>query len=469
MTRCGLIILALAAIVGCSNTPPRDENRYREMLDSNTREVWFADGQPLSLADALALANRANESLALEGEAYLRGIYDKRRAVAAMLPSATLSPEYRIRESADGGDYDADLDIPIDAEFVIFDGNQNINAYWRDVYLIERQRERLFEAQEALLFDVAQAYFGVVRAEEQVRVLEGSLQLQGERLRDTQGRQKAGTARPLDVSQTAAQYAATRVQWIEAQRQVGDGRALLAELLNQRVQASPLVDGLAMPESVSPIEQQLETARLHRSELAAAERSIAAAEREVKVQIGAYYPRVSIDFSAFLYRESVPDARTWESLLAVSFPIFSGGRIDADVRTAWSFLRESQLIESQTRRRVSREIDQAIRNLSASQDRLSELRVQLQAATDAFSQADASYKAGLGTNLERVTAQEAMLRSQLALVTETIDQKLTWLALLRANGTLRESMLDVEASTQPSMTATTTPTTVPTSSNLYRE
>lgn len=459
MSRAGAILLLLLAL-GCAHEPPRDEHRYREILDARTPEIPFEEGQALSLVQTLALANRSSETLGIEGELYLRSIYDKRRAVAAILPGVELAPTWRVREGSEGGGYDADLDVPVQAELVVFDANQNINAYWRDVYLIERQRERLLEAQEELLFDVAQVYYAILRAEEQVRVLEGSLQVQGERLRDTQGRQRAGTARPLDVSQTAAQFAATQVQLIEARRLVGDARASLAELLNRPVQASPLVDGLAIPEAPPLPESQIEIARHHRSTLAAAERSIVAAERDVRVAIGAYYPRVSIDLSAFLYRESVPDARTWEGLLAVSFPIFSGGRIDADVRTAWSFLREAGLIESQARRRVTREIDQAIRNLAASKDRLSQLRIQLQAATDAFNQADASYKAGLATNLERITAQDAMLQSQLALATETIDQKLYWLALLRANGTLRETVLEVE----PADRATTGPTTAPTTS-----
>ncbi len=441
--------LALA-IAGCAHSPPEDARRYREILDTNTPDLAFTPGQPLSLSDSLALANRASESLSIQGESYLRAIYDKRRAIAAILPSANLSPSYRIRQGASGRGYDADLDIPVDAELVVFDANQNVNAYWRDVYLIERERDRLLEAQESLLFDVAQVYYSIARAEARVRVLESSLQVQGERLRDTQGRQKAGTARPLDVSQTAAQYAATRVQWIEAQRLVGDGRASLAELLNERVQQSPLIDGFVPGDAISPYEVQIETAQTHRSQLAAAERSIVAAQRDLRVAIGAYYPRVSLDFSAFLYRESVPDARTWEGLLSVSFPIFSGGRIDADVRTAWSFLREAQLVEAQARRSVSREIDQSIRNLKASHDRIAELQVQLQAATDAFTQADASYKAGLATNLERVTAQDAMLQAQLALATETIDQKTLWLALLKANGTLRETLLDQRAMPTPS-------------------
>lgn len=437
------------AIGGCAPTPRDDSPKYRQILNANTTAIDFAEGEPLSLAMALAIANRTNETLAIEGEAYLRTIDDKRRTLSSILPSAMFSPTYSVREQSSGGGYDADLDLPIDAELVLFDGNQNLNAYWRDVYLIERQRDRLLEAQEQLLFDVIDVYYGILRAEAQVDVLQESLKVQGERLRDVEGRQRAGTARPLDVSQTQAQFAATRVQLVEAQRQVGDGRSALAYLLDRPVQESALTDGFTPGDATPPIEMLMSAARQYRSELAAAERSIAAAERDVKVAIGEYYPRVAIDLSAFLYRESVPDARTWESLLSVSFPLFSGGRIDANVRTAWSFLREAQLVLSQSTRRVMREVDQAVRDLNASREREAQLKIQLQAASDAFAQADASYKAGLATNLERVTAQDQMLQAQLALATEVIDQKTIRLSLLRAIGSLRESMLETPASTMP--------------------
>lgn len=446
-----LLCASALVVVGCAfDSPPKDARHYQDLLNTGLPAVSYRAPDPLRLETAMLLANQASESLAIEGESYVRAVLKKRRSIAAFLPEVGINPEYRIRESASGGGYDADLDIPVDARLVIFDGNQNVNAYWRDVYLVERERDQLFEAQEQLLYDVASVYYAILRAESQVQVLESSLQVQGERLRDTRGRETAGTARPLDVSQTAAQYAATRVQLIEAARLVGDARSSLVYLLNAAVADASLDDQFVPGSAIPPLNQLIDSARSHRSELAAAERSIAAAQRDVRVALGAYYPQVSIDLSAFLYRESVPDARTWEGLLSVTFPIFTGGRIDAEVRTAWSFLREANLVLAQAQRRVEREVDQAVRNLQASQQRITELGVQLQAASDAFAQADASYKAGLATNLERITAQDAMLQAQLALATETIDQKRLWIDLSRACGTLRETFLKSPIAGRPS-------------------
>jgi outer membrane protein TolC len=410
------------------------------------------DGK-LSLQDALALANTYSDALSLQGEALVRAAVEKRRAVSLFLPTVGLNPQYEVREATgnSSGTADANLDVPVDADLVIFDGMRNVNGYWRDTYLVERERQRLLDVQEQILLDVGLAYYAVLRAEAQVRVLEGSVVTQEERLRDARGRARAGVARPLDVAQTEAQVAETRVRLIEARRAVIDARSLLEFLANAPVAGMQLTDGFDGPVPGTDADALLGLAGGYRSELVASERGIAAAEREVKVALGAYYPSVAVRVSAFLYRESAPSERDWEGLLSVSLPIFSAGRIEADVREAWSFLREAILIDSQSRRRVGREVRQTLVNLKASDDRLAELQVGLAAAREALRQAEASYSAGLGTNLERVTAQEVLLQAELATATQTIEQQAIRLALLRAVGVLRETLID-EPSGMPQQT-----------------
>ena len=477
---CLSVSATCAGLAGCHTSAERQAQRdpqiYERVLGaaSTTRPVI---GDELSLTEALTLANHANESLAISGEAYVRALLDRRRAVADFLPSVTGSASYTVREKVAGssgggiitggsgagsgagggvfvgsdndnrngssGGYDADLNIPIDARWVLFDGFQNVNAYWRNVYAAEQAKANLLETQESLLNDVANVYYAVLSAESRVRVLDNSVRVQEERLRDIRGRQSAGVARPLDVAQIEAQVASTRVGRIEARRQVAESRALLADLLDDRaVEQMPLSDDWLPETPAADVQERwIDAARANRSALVAAENAVRAAERDVRVAIGAYYPSITLDLTAFVYRESAPTARDWESLLEVSFPLFSGGRLDADTRAAWSFLREANLVAEQSTRRVRREIAQAWRNLLASRERLDELNVQLAAAAEAFRQADAVYQSGRGTNLERVTAQDAQLQAELSLVTEQNNQKLAILALLRAAGVLRETLL----------------------------
>ncbi|MGC4030777.1 MAG: TolC family protein [Tepidisphaeraceae bacterium] len=177
-----------------------------------------------------------------------------------------------------------------------------------------------------------------------------------------------------------------------------------------------------------------------RNDLRTAEAAVLASRRDVEVAVSQYYPSVTLDFSAFLYRETVPDNRKWEALLGLNLPIFSAGRIEADVLEAWSLFREAQIVRNKTDRQVRADIQAALIELKASGSRLAELKRQLDAADAAYSLAEQSYKAGIATNLDRLVAQSTQLTAKLAYSREYFDRKLRYLNLLRVSGLLRREL-----------------------------
>src|SRR4029078_8820944 len=53
--------------------------------------------RPLTLAEALSLANKQNEQLGRSGEDYVQSLVDKKRAVANFLPTVSVQPSYTIQ------------------------------------------------------------------------------------------------------------------------------------------------------------------------------------------------------------------------------------------------------------------------------------------------------------------------------------------------------------------------------------
>lgn len=435
-----LCAFALAG-TGCAVNQADEVAAYRKVID--LRPTALNPAIPLTLGQALLLANQNNENLALEGEDYLQALIERHRAVSSLLPTVDLSATHSRAERLEGSGGDA-TDVAADLNWNVFNGFRDLNRYWRETYRAEQQRNDLLAFQETLLLDVAQVYYEVLRSEASVRVLENSLSVQEERLRDARGRVEAGVARPLDVAQTEAQASATRTALIDARRDVVTARNLLALLTDAPVTDVPLEDAYAPPTEIDPLERYLAAATEARRDVAAAAAAVAAARRDVEVAWGQYYPSVSLNLSAFLYRESVPDERDWNGLLSANLPLFSAGRIRADVREAWSFFRQALLVRSFLVRQATEQVATAYHELAASVARLAELQVQVTAAEQAFRQAEASYRAGLATNLERVAAQDALLSAQLQLAREEFDREVFHLALLRAAGLLRaevESMV----------------------------
>jgi outer membrane protein len=455
----GAAVVVLATLAsGCHVDQSQEVATYRKVIDIDATTRPDAAHGPLTLRDALLLANQHNETLAAEGEVYLRSMIARRRTVANFLPTVNLVTSYVRRDPASegGGDDDDDddggggsssrdhtLDVSADLRWNVFNGFRDVHRYWSDTFLIERRRNVLLEGQELLLLDVAQVYYQILRSEASVRVLENSLAVQEERLGDTRARLEAGMARPLDLAQTEAQVSLTRTILINARRDVRNARGLLALLTGSPALVDPaiaLTDAFDLPSQVRPMHAHIETAAFTRKDLVAAEAAVNAARHDVDVAFGQYYPSVSIDFSAYLYRESSPSERDWDGLLLANIPLFAAGRIHADVREAWSFFRQALLVRSFLRRQVEQQVREAYHDLSASEARLAEQQVRLAAARQAFLQSDASYRVGLARNLERVAAQDALLDAQLQLASEEYDRKVFYLRLLRATGLLRQEL-----------------------------
>ena len=442
LTRVTVLVAALGAMAGlgpagCAVDQAEEVRAYRQILDIDA--PLPADDAPLSLRAALLAANRRNEQLDIEGEQYLRTLIDQRRAVAEFLPTVDLTGRHVRRDGA-GGSQNRTFDLSADLSINVFNGMRDLHRYWRDTFRIAQQRDDLLAFQELLLLDVAEVYYQVLRSEELVRVLVNSLEVQEERLRDAKGRFDAGLARPLDVAQTEAQVSATRATLIDARRAVANARSLLRLLTHLPMDDRALADDYRLPRATEPLDAYLLAAGSARRELAAARSAVAAARHDVQVAFGQYYPSVSIDLTGYLYRETAPDGRAWDGLLLANLPLFAAGRIHADVREAWSFYRQALLVESYLQRQVRQQVEQAYQNLAASQARLDELQINLAAAEQAFDQAEASYRAGLGTNLERVAAQDTLLDAQLQLASEQYDLKVAYLILLRTTGLLRAEL-----------------------------
>jgi outer membrane protein len=437
--------------LGCRVDQAKEVATYRQILDAGVPAARFVRGAPVSLEEALALANQHNEQLGLAGETYLQALINKDRAAATFLPTVSLSPSYfyesRVRTGT-GNLSHGQFDVPAHAGMNVFNGFSDLASYRVAGQTIARRRALLLDAQAVVLLDVAATYYQILRSERLVEVLKNSLAVQAARVRDTRVRERAGVGRALEVAQVEAQEAGTQASLIAAQNEVVNGRSLLAFLAGAPLEESPLNDQAMIPDGVPGREALQEQAYAQRQDLAAAEAAIAAARNAVDAAIGQYYPSVTLDVSTLLYSANTSDEGDWTALLRANVPIFSAGLIHAGVREAWSVLRQTQLEESRTRRLVLLDVQTAYQNLLSSRKRIEQLRVLMQSAEQALRLAEQSYQAGWATNLDRLAAQSDLLTAQLELASEQFNQKVSYMRLLRATGRL-STRLPGEPATGP--------------------
>jgi len=471
-------LFASAAVLLATLTACVDQHKevqtYRNVVDAHlSRPKSYQPGEPLSLARAMALANEDYEQIGLQGENYLQALIAKNRAVAAFLPTVSLQPEFTIEQPALNGvaagsspqatatsngflirgdtwqQFQAPVAGAMNFSFVSYPNVQSAEQ------TIVQQRQLLLDTQATVLLSVAQTYYQILLSEKQVSVLENSLKLQQARLVDVQGRFQNHLALALEVSQTRAQVASTEASLTQARNDVRAGRHMLAFLVGVPEIDGPLQDELVLPGNLPSVDEFRAYAAAHRQDLLGAEAAVRAAKYSVDAAIAQYYPSVSLNVAGFLYREYFSEASKWDAILIGNLPIFSAGIIEADVRDAWSKLRQAALYQSELRRQIDRDVQVTFDSLITAQNELASLDQEVQAASDALDQSEQLLKNQLAIPLDVLTAQDTLLTAQLNYASENISRTIFYLNLLRITGQLDPTSPERwRAATRPAHAAT---------------
>ena len=457
-----LAAAAAALLGGCVVDQAREVSRYRRVLDDHQpKPEPPPPGDPLSLGLALRLANADNEQLASQGETYLQALIEKNRAFGAFLPTLSFQPSFTVEQAPKGNAAETTPGAPqanaaavaasqggfvqdgqvlrrFEAPLV---GNMNFSFRTLPLYdaaklTVVQQRQLLLDARATILLNVAQTYYQVLTSTQQVKVLEHSLVLQQARVRDLEGRFHAQLALALDVSQAKANESATRVQLSQAESDARNGRRTLALLIGQPEVENPLISATAAPEPARDVSYYVDHALATRQDYQAAQIAVQEAHDAVKAAVREYYPSASLNVAGYLYRQNYADASKWDGILLANLPIFSAGSIRADVREAWSHLRQAALFASYLRREIDQNVRTAYDNFATSEAELADLAREVEAASDAYNQSVQQEKNGLAIPLDVLTAQDTLLNSQLQYASEAYTRTVFDLDLIRSIGDL---------------------------------
>ncbi len=430
-------------LAGCNAGATYDEDArpYQEVLGIVEPGPTLADDAPVSLRDVLNLTNRNNEAMAIEGENFAQALIDRQRRIANFWPTLTLGPSYVRRSGDKGAGTGRDqFDLPAIGSINIFNGYSDVAALHANASTIDERKAILQDLQASFLLDAAFVFYDALRLESSVRALENTATLQEERLRDIRTREQNGLAKPLDVSQADAQAADTRGQLIAARNNLRNARTSLRLLTAVPMARRTLIDDFNPPDVIEPVEAWQQRAVKNRHDLVAVGHALESARRDVDVAFGQYYPSVTLNLEYVLSVDNTSTQNQWNAILQANVPVFTAGRIEADVRTAWSLVRQAYQRSQFTGRQVVADIERTHQDYESAVELIVELKRRVAAADLALRQAEASFDVRLATNLDRLVAQDELLSARLDLITQEYAQKVAYLSLLRAAGVLQDQI-----------------------------
>ena len=281
-----------------------------------------------------------------------------------------------------------------------------------------------------LAANVVRGYIKWALANDQYVVSERALNQRQEMLKLVQDRVRAGLDNQLEVRQNETTRADSRTQMAALQQQQDAARNALAALLGQpRLPDDIRPPTLAQFKTLA-VPQQMDANWLgRRADIVAARWRVEAARGEVQVAKSQFYPNINL--AAFVGFQSLGlgsllkgDSFQWGVGPAIRLPIFEAGRLRANLGAKTADVDAAIETYNATVIDAMRDAADQSQALQSVDRQRSEQAQALRAAEGAYDIAQRRYKGGLGTYLNVLVSETAVLaqrRTQVDLQARALD------------------------------------------------
>lgn len=266
-------------------------------------------------------------------------------------------------------------------------------------------------AQQALLVRVAQAYFAVLQARDQLTTSTEERTADATLLKQSQGREQTGVGSASDVKQAQAFYDLSAQNVILAQNQLDDARLALDEIVGEPAgHIAALRDEipLAAPDPASA-DAWVTSAESDNPAVRAAELSSDAARHQIGVQRGRGLPTLSLTGTGD-YATAPPVLGGHRGLDTVgvyfNWPLFQGGAVASAVRQSRALYRESQANLETLRRQTEQQTRTAYLNIVNGVRSINAARRAVESARNAVQSAQRDIEFDVGSEYQLLSYQQ---------------------------------------------------------------
>jgi len=335
----------------------------------------------------------------------------------------------------------------------IYTGGAVRNAVRGAETRVEAGRATLRGTESDLFTDVVGAYMDVIRDEAIVSLNQQNVHVLDVNLQASRDRFQVGDLTRTDVAQSEARLALARAQLESAEARLISSRENYIRVVGSA--PTDLQQPPALPHLPTSADTAVQTAINQNPSLIAAQRQRDATAFDVNVARASRSPRLNAVLGGNYYNYlgalgagtgvRVGQSGTGGTVgLALSLPIFQGGRPAAQVRQAQAL--RSQAIENVTaaERAVVAQTRSAYAVYTSSQQVIASSETAVRANRLSLEGVRAENSVGTRTILDILNAEQELLNSQVTLVTARRDSYVAGFALLAAMGQAQANDLGLE-------------------------
>lgn len=369
-------------------------------------------GEPLNLTDCFKAALKRSEILATQQEMVIQAEENYHRAWGAILPAVNSSYSY-LRRNAPGFTSSGNTASSVGQQTLKITATQPLFRGFRDFAALNAAKASITAQEEArqwagtqLYRDVAQAFYTRLSVEKDLAVLDKELDLYQKRIKELQDRFAIGRARTSELLTVQSAQAILKAQREQVLGQLYVAKEVLAFLTGLDQEDIQLSDTDEVPVDVVPLDSY-QSGINARPDIAAARKNVDAFKSKVSVAKGERLPSVDLVGNYYADRPDQRDKGDWDVEIAVTLPIFTGGIISSDVKTAESQKRQSEIQLSQVQRMALEEIRSLYHTLKADLAQLAALQEAFDLSEQNYKSNTKDYELNLVTNLDVMQALAA--------------------------------------------------------------
>ncbi|MBD2435716.1 TolC family protein [Nostoc sp. FACHB-110] len=420
---------------------------------TKAEEVTVQGNQPITLAQALELAQRNNRDLQVTALQLERSRAALREAQAALFPTVDINADVSRSQSAStqlSDELSSRQGIPSnqDKPSTAFNGQAQLTY---NIYTSGRRQAAIKEAEEQVRFNeldverqseeirlnVSTDYYSLQNADEQVRIAQSSVENAQASLRDAEALERAGVGTRFDVLRSQVNLANSQQDLTNAISQQQIARRQLATRLSlpQNVTISA-----ADPVQLSglwnrSLEESIVLAFQNRPELRQnlAQRNIS--EQQRRQALATLGPQLSFVANYNLldqFDDNVSVTDGYSVGLRASLNLFDGGAAKARAAQARSNIAIAETQFAEQRNQIRFQVEQAFSTQRSNLENVQTANTALEQAREALRLARLRFQAGVGTQTDVINSENDLTRAEGNRVTAILDYNRALAQLQRA-------------------------------------
>ena len=415
-----------------------------------------ANANAESFSNALSKAYKNNSELNAERENIIISEEELKISQGNYLPTVTLSGSKSQEDTnkltnQSGGDASINDVDPFTKSISI---SQTLIDFGRGAELsksrigLNLSKAKLLKKEQDILFKTAEAYTGLVLANEKLKINRDNVELLSRQVETDQIRVERGQITLSDVSQSESSLAEAQAKLIQAEN----------ELLTSKLNYENIIGLLNDPKSLDkksikeyPLPDNLNTAielsKKNNPDLIIAKLEYEQAQKDKTIAKSDLAPtaNLSLERSYTDDLSATYDEREKDTLKAtITWPFYSGGKNLASLNKSSSLETRSRLILDSVTKQNQTNVASAWSSYQSNKSLLNSVQAQVRAAEIANEGITAEYNSGKGrTTLEVIQSNSLFLNAQISLANSERNFILSQFNLLKSIGLLNSEYLKI--------------------------